>query len=218
MNDNEKQLKEILKVLEKEGILKNIIVIGSWCQLFYKNIFENFRSTIKTIDVDLFVPNPKSVTEKNGIISEFKNINYDIKQDIITNKTIFISNEGFRIEFLTILNRDYLTCVRLGSTGIYAESISSLDMYVGNYIEVNYYGIQVKVASPASYVLQKLLINNKRGEKAEKDIQSVKVVLWFIITSKKYFNELHSLFASLPKKWQKQIKETAEKNDINLCI
>ncbi len=218
MNDNEKQLKEILEVLEKEGILKNIIVIGSWCQLFYKNIFENFRSTIKTIDVDLFVPNPKSVTEKNGIISEFKNINYDIKQDIITNKTIFISNEGFRIEFLTILNRDYLTCVRLGSTGIYAESISSLDMYVGNYIEVNYYGIQVKVASPASYVLQKLLINNKRGEKAEKDIQSVKVVLWYIITSKKYFNELHSLFASLPKKWQKQIKETAEKNDIELFI
>lgn len=218
MNDNEKQLKEILEVLEKEGILKNIIVIGSWCQLFYKNIFENFRSTIKTIDVDLFVPNPKSVTEKNGIISEFKNINYDIKQDIITNKTIFISNEGFRIEFLTILNRDYLTCVRLGSTGIYAESISSLDMYVGNYIEVNYYGIQVKVASPASYVLQKLLINNKRGEKAEKDIQSVKVVLGYIVTSKKYFNELHSLFVSLPKKWQKQIKETAEKNDIELFI
>ena len=218
MNDNEKQLKEILEVLEKEGILKNIIVIGSWCQLFYKNIFENFRSTIKTIDVDLFVPNPKSVTEKNGIISEFKNINYDIKQDIITNKTIFISNEGFRIEFLTILNRDYLTCVRLGSTGIYAESISSLDIYVGNYIEVNYYGIQVKVASPASYVLQKLLINNKRGEKAEKDIQSVKVVLWYIITSKKYFNELHSLLASLPKKWRKQIKESAEKHDIELFI
>lgn len=216
MNDNEKQLKEILEVLEKEGILKNIILIGSWCQLFYKNIFENFRSTIKTIDVDLFVPNPKSVTEKNGIISEFKNINYDIKQDIITNKTIFISDEGFRIEFLTILNRDHLTCVRLGSTGIYAESISSLDMYVGNYIEVNYYGIQVKVASPASYVLQKLLINNKRGEKAEKDIQSVKIVLWYIITSKKYLNELNSLYLSLPKKWKKTIKENAKKNDIDL--
>ena len=218
MNDNEKQLKEILKVLETEGILKDIILIGSWCPLFYKTIFDNFDTTIRTTDVDFFVPNAKAIVEKNNVIKSLETIEYEISHDFLTRKTTFMSLSGFEIEFLTKLNRNHLACVRLGNTGIYAESISSLDVFERNYIEVNYYGIQVKVASPASYVLQKLSINSKRGEKAEKDIQSVKAVLGYVAVSKKYLDELHFLFISLPKKWQNQIKETAEKNDIDLCI
>lgn len=218
MNDNEKQLKEILKVLENEGILKDIILIGSWCPLFYKAIFDNFDALVRTTDVDFFVPNSKAIVQKGNVIKSLENINYEISHDFLTHKTTFVSLRGFEIEFLTKLNRNYLTCVRLGNTEIYAESISNLDIFIGNYVEVNYYGINVKVASPVSYVLQKLLISSKREGKAEKDIQSAKAVLGYITASKKYLDELHSLLASLPKKWQKQIKESAEKHDIELFI
>lgn len=217
MTENEQQLKNILLILQKEGVLENTILIGSWCLLFYKYIFENFNPTIRTSDIDFYVPNVKSVNEKQNLVRSLKTINFDPIYDILTNKTKFISPGGFELEFLTKLNRNNLPCVELGNTKIYAESISYLEIYSANYIEVNYEGVLVKVASPASYVLQKLLINQRRTpEKQVKDIESLKNVLSYIFASNKYTTELKELYESLPKKWKKAITETAKKNNIEL--
>ena len=109
-----------------------------------------------------------------------------------------------------------MRCIKLGNTGIYAESLAYTDIFSMNYIEVDYNDIKVKVASPASYVLQKLLINVERKQKAEKDIESIKEVLIFIKASKKAFAELIELFDSLPKSWQKKIQKVATSNSIEL--
>ena len=216
MLNNEKELKEILSVLNKEGILTNTILIGSWCLLFYKYVFEHFEPTVRTTDIDFFVPNPKAIKEKNGLINSLKEINYDLVRDTLTNKSTFISPDGFELEFLTKLNRSNLVCVKLGNTNVYAESISYLDIFVGNYIEVNFESINLKVASPSSYVLQKLLINEQRKAKSEKDMESIKNVLLYIGASRKFKNELKNLFDSLPRKWQKEILKTAKRNNIDL--
>ena len=95
MTENEKQLKEILTVLSNEGILKNVILIGSWCLLFYKYIFDNFEPTVKTTDLDFYVPDVKSVKEGSGLINSLKEINYDVVHDTLTHKSTFISPDGF---------------------------------------------------------------------------------------------------------------------------
>ncbi len=219
MTENEQQLKNILLVLQKEGFLDNTILIGSWCLLFYKHIFENFSPTIRTSDIDFYVPNVKSINEKDNLVKSLKMINFDPAYDVVTNKTIFISPGGFEIEFLTRLNRNNSPCVELGNTKIYAESISYLEIYSANYIEVNYDGVLIKVTSPASYILQKLLINQRRTpDKQEKDIESIKNVLSYIFASKKYAGELKELFESLPKKWKKKIIDTINQNDIKLVF
>lgn len=216
MIENEKQLKEVLDVLNKEGILTKSIIIGSWCLLFYKYIFENFEPTLRTTDIDFYVPNPKSIKANDSVISSLKDINYDMVHDSCTNRTSFISPEGFEIEFLTKLNRNQLPTIQLGNTGIHAESIPYVEIFAGSYIEVNYEGIIVKVASPASYVIQKLLINDDRKEKKEKDIESIKHVLFYVNVSRKYLDELVELYNSLPPKWKKKIDLVAKNNDINL--
>ena len=216
MVNEEKHLNEILNVLNDEGILKNTILIGSWCLLFYKDIFENFVPTIKTTDIDFCVPNPKSIKEKNNVIKSLNKIKYDIFQDTLTNKSTFISPDGFELEFLTKLNRNQLTCVRLGNTSIYAESLPYVDIFFGNYVEVEYGGMLIKIASPSSYVIQKLLINNQRKDKKEKDIESIKNVLMYIHTSKKYFEELRALYDTLPKKWKTEIDKVSNQNNIDL--
>lgn len=216
MFENENELKEILNVLNKEGFLPNTILIGSWCLLFYKYVFEHFEPTIRTTDIDFFVPNPKSIKEKNGIVNSLKEVNYDLVHDTLTNKTTFISPNGFELEFLTKLNRQNLVCVKLGNTDVYAESLSYVDIFVGNYIEANYDGIKLKVASPSSYVLQKLLINGQRKVKSEKDIESIKNVLLYIGASRKFKEELQNLFDSLPRKWKREILKVSKANNIVL--
>ena len=54
MTENEKHLNEIFKALEDSNILKDIILIGSWSLMFYREIFLNFKPTIRTVDVDFF--------------------------------------------------------------------------------------------------------------------------------------------------------------------
>lgn len=216
MIENENKLKELLEVLEKEGILYDIVLIGSWALLFYKQIFDDFEPLIRTTDIDFYVPNTKAIKETNNTIETLKEINYDIIVDLLTKKSTFISPDGFEIEFLTKLNRGSLTCVKLGNTGIYAESLPYVDIFSNNYIDVTFGGLILKVASPSSYVLQKLLISKARKNKQAKDIESVKHVLKYIKTSKKSVNELASLFSSLPLKWQKRILSVAKENGINV--
>ena len=216
MNENDKKLVELLTILHEENILKNIVLVGSWCLHFYQYIFENFEPTVRTTDIDFYVPSAKAIKERNGIIDSLKTINYDVIFDTMTHKTTFISPDGFELEFLTKTDRNKLTTIKLGNTNIYAETISYLDFFAGNYIEVDYYGFVVKVASPASYVLQKLLINDIRGEKKQKDIDSVVNVLFYLYVSRKYCDELEMLFDSLPKKWKKRILSNACLNNIDL--
>ena len=218
MENNEKQLTQVLKVLSEEGTLKDSILIGSWCLFFYKYIFDNFEPTIRTTDIDFLIPNPKSIKEKSGVIKALREINYDLMRDTLTNKSFFISPDGFEIEFLTKLNRDNIKCVKLGTTAIYAESLSYLDIFIGNYIEVNFNVIKLNVASPSSYILQKLLINDLRGKKQEKDIESIKHVLLYVNASKTFKEEIKKLFNKLPKKWKRKILNNCKNNSIHLDI
>lgn len=214
MKENETQLNEILKVLDNEGILKNVILIGSWCLLFYKYIFDGFRPIIRTTDVDFYVPNIHAIKEKTNLINSMKEINYDLISDTLTQRSTFISPDGFELEFLARLNRNRLSCIKLGDTGIYAESLPYIEIFSSNYITINFNNMSLNIASPSSYIVQKLLIINSRKEKKEKDIVSIKEVMTFIKASNKYKSELASLINSLPKKWKRLIKKNALENDI----
>lgn len=216
MIENEKNLKLILETLDNEGILKNVILVGSWSLLFYEKIFNSFEPELKTRDVDFYVPDIKKIKEKNNVIESFRLINFDISQDCLTNRSYFYSPDGFEVEFITKLTRDNLPSVKLGNTQIYAESISYVDIFNGNYIEMDYYGTKVNVVSPVTFVLQKLLINSARQDKSDKDISAVKNVLGHVKTSRKFSDELLEQYGSLPRKWRDKINQSAKENGIDL--
>lgn len=161
------------------------------------------------------MPNPKSIHERDNVINSFKKINYDVIYDALSNKTKFISPDGFSIEFLTKLNRNNLNVVELGKTKIYAESLSYVDIFGTNYIEICYNSLIVKVIHPAIYVFQKLLISDQRKDKADKDILSITELMKFINKSKNYSNELKVLFNNLPKSWKNKITKTIINNNLS---
>lgn len=59
MNDNGTKLADILQALNKDGLLQDIVLIGSWCLDFYKDLFEGFKPLVRTTDIDFYVPSPK---------------------------------------------------------------------------------------------------------------------------------------------------------------
>lgn len=208
-----KELFNILKAFDDNEFLSDIILIGSWCLIFYEHLFEGFKPTIRTTDIDFYVPHTKNADPKESTKS-LKSLNYDHIRDTLTSKSKFISPDGFEIEFITKLNRDNLSCVRLGKSGIFAEALSHVELYASNYIQCDYFGIKVNVASPAAFIIQKALINNKRGVKAEKDKEAIKYVASFVFLSHRDLEEFQSILNSLPKKWKKSIVSFFEDNGL----
>ena len=192
-----------------------MILIGSWCLSFYNSIFEGFVPSVRTTDIDFYVPNSKRANA-SSLSDQLRAINYDHFQDCLTNKSRFVSPDGFEIEFLAKLNKEGFSCVRLGSSGIYAESLSYVDIFETNYIEIMRNGHGIKIASPSAFVIQKILINDRRGSKAEKDAQAIDYVMTFISASQKSRAEFYEMFDKLPRKWRKAVVGYLGRRKINL--
>ena len=56
---------EILRRFNKTGLLKDFILIGSWCIVFYKDYFSNQpyinQAIIKTRDIDFLINLPSKI-------------------------------------------------------------------------------------------------------------------------------------------------------------
>ena len=213
--ENENKLNEIIQAFADAGFIGDVILIGSWCLGFYADVFEGFVPSVRTTDIDFYVPDSKRANA-TFLCNQLRAINYDHFQDTMTSKSRFVSPEGFEIEFLAKLNRDGLSCVRLGSSGVFAESLSYVDIFGSNYIELVRNGIKVKVASPSAFVIQKILINNRRGVKAEKDAQAIDYVLMFIGASHKSRAEFYELFDKLPLRWRRVIENYSKSRGVAL--
>lgn len=58
MNELKNELSTILGALSRHGLLKHLVLIGSWVLVVYEEYFRdrNYRPTIRTTDVDFLVP------------------------------------------------------------------------------------------------------------------------------------------------------------------
>lgn len=185
---------------------------------FYKEIFEDFIPPIATTDFDIFLPKISSI--KDGDINSLLiDMEYLRDDDYLSGKTKYFSKDGFEIEFLTLPDKTMEKVIRIKTIGIGAEALPKMKIITWNYITIKYDKYAINVPSPASYCLQKLLINkDRKEEKKKKDIDAVKYVLGYISVSKKYREEFIDSYNKSPKKWKKIIKETMLANDLNSLI
>lgn len=214
----EEKMLDIIAALDKSGLLKNCIISGSWAMFFYKDIFEGFIPPIATTDFDIFLPVVSKIKESN-INKLLIDLDYLRDDDSLTGKTKYFSKDGFEIEFLTLPDRTMNHVIKIPAIGIGAEALPKMMVATWNYITINYHGYEINVPSPASYCLQKLLINKERtNEKRIKDIDAVKYIFTFLFKSKKYKTEFITSYETSPKKWKKAIKETIDTYNLNSFI
>lgn len=213
----ENKMLDIINVLYKSGLLDKCIISGSWATFFYKEIFEGFLPPIATTDFDIFLPSVSKIKEGN-INKLLIDLDYLRDDDSLTGKTKYYSKDGFEIEFLTVPDKSMNNVIRIHSIGIGAEALPKMKVAEWNYITVKYNGYDVNVPSPASYCLQKLLINKERKpeSKKEKDLEAIKYILPFIKSSSKYSKEFEDSLSRCPKKWKKIIIQTAKENNVEI--
>ena len=206
----EKEMLDVLKALNEGGLLENCIISGSWAMYFFNFIFKDFEPPIATTDLDIFFPSVSKI-KKSNITLLLSELHYIREDDYLSEKTKYFSKEGFELEFLTLPDRTMRNVIDIKAINIGAEALPKMRPLTWNYITVDYNGIEVNIPSPVSYCLQKLLINKERSiSKQMKDINAVKYVMSFVNSSQKYRDEFIESYQSLPKKWQRAVKEAIE--------
>ena len=203
----------LIKALYNNKLLDNFILIGSWAEIFYQNNLVDFNCAIKTYDIDFLINHDK---RRTGNIREvLKNEGYIYKEDYLTFKSKFIKDE-LEVEFLDKINRNNDHISKNNNLNINVEHLEYLDILQDNYCAYWIDDIPINVPTPSAYVIQKIIINNDRNKKQEKDISAIMNVLNSIEKTPLEYKNFLDIFKNQSKKRQKKILSFWNKHNLDI--
>ncbi len=170
-------LEDLLKAMGSAGFFKDGILVGSWVFVLYGSIY-GVEYPIRTFDVDFAVP-PVLDPTRSG---------FDLEK-IITGRGYLpvteqsgwrkYTREGFGVEFITNRrgNRDGVDVIK--PLNITALRLPFLDLLFESPITVDLADFRLRVPSPESLFLHKLITSQRRIEttKAEKDLEQCRYLV-----------------------------------------
>jgi len=202
--------REVLRRLDQCGLLNNLILIGSWCLLLYKDYFQrsSYRAAIRTRDLDFLIPFPQRFTTKIDLHNLLRDLGFVINfkgQD----GWITFQHPDLIIEFLVPeRGRGTHKPVPVPDLGINAQSLRFLDFLVTDAIRVRFYDLAVRVPHPANFALHKLIIASRRqSDKGERDRSQAVQVLQALIKAGEEAT-IRARFSKAPAKWQTCIRKS----------
>ena len=201
---------EVLGRLDRSGILKNIVLVGSWCTLFYKDYFSDvdYRPVLKTRDMDLLVPQPAALKVKTDVAQLLKDLGF-VVGFTGTEGYIRLEHPELIVEFLVPeKGRGTDKPYALPQLGLNAQSLRFLEFLAQNTMTVMAEGITVTLPHPVNFALHKLVVTGRRRipEKQTKDKQAAVAVLNALIQKGQSALILET-FEAMPRRWQGMIKK-----------
>lgn len=207
---------EVLRRFQAVGLLKELILIGSWCQHFYRSYFAGLRytPTIRTRDMDFLVPVPLRIKNKVDVEELLRDEGF-----VVT----FSGDAGYMklmhpeliVEFLVPekgrgADRPY----PLPQLSMNAQPLRFLDYLLQNTIRIEAEGLKINVPHPAAFALHKLIISARRTneEKLLKDRKEALAVLTALVR-KGDAGEIKSMFDRLSAGWRKRVLDVLTETD-----
>jgi len=198
---------EVLRRFDKVGILKHVILIGSWCMPFYSNYFKDasYGLSLRTRDLDFFVPIPAHLKNKVDLAQLLEDLGF-IYEFVGEGYTKLVHPE-LAIEFLVSeRGRGSDKPFSLSAIGVNAQQLRYLDLLSRYVIRVNKEGFTVILPHPALFAFHKLIISSLRKEKSKSDkdkqeaIRTIKKLL-----SKDGSEVICRYFQVLSPSWRKKV-------------
>jgi hypothetical protein len=197
---------KVIEALHNRGVLKKLVLIGSWCTTYYRGMFENHDEipALRTSDIDFMIPSPHGISKKVNVHEILIQLGFDPNFQTMSGLVKY-EHPILDIEFLTPeLGKGQVQAYEIKPFSINAVGLRFLELLQRDIIEVSHNDIMIKIPSPESFALHKFIICHRRknDEKAKKDIVTAKAILDLCLNSKKHRKQLITIFSSLPGKWQ----------------
>lgn len=201
-------LLKVLNILQQQGVLKDLMVGGSWCLYFYKFFFcrKTAIATLRTRDIDFIVPEPKSLKAKIDLPELLKSLGFVID---FQGRAGFIRlvHPEFFIEFLVPeRGRPSNKAYPLPSLKVNAQPLRFLDVLHIKTIRVDFKGVKLTLPHPACFLLHKIIIYKRRPQKDKrlKEVEQIERLSTFL-QKQDNFRSVKRNFAKLHPKWQTRV-------------
>ena len=209
---------EILRRFNSAGVLRDFILIGSWCVYFYKDYFSNVpyidQATIKTRDIDFLINNPSGIRQEVNVPALLKDLGF--VTTIKGNKGyIKLDHPDLLLEFLVPeKGKGTDKPVHLPKLGMNAVALRFLSFLSTNTIKVKVENFYVTLPHPANFALHKLIIFQRRlkQDKAVKD-RNIAIEILKALIDKGESSIIKDVFNSIPKKWQARVLKGLNKSE-----
>jgi hypothetical protein len=151
---------KVLKKLDEEGALKDLILIGSWCAYFYKYYFGKTRYdfVLRTRDLDFLAVPPLRAKHKINIPELLGEMGFIVQFKGSQGVMQLIHPELF-VEFLVPeTGRGSEKPVVLPQFGVNAQPLRFLNFLTSDIIRLKCGDVTIRVPHPAYFALHKLII------------------------------------------------------------
>lgn len=206
---------EILRRFNKAGILKDMILIGSWSAYFYNEYFSGTdyldRAALKTRDIDFLIHDPAKIRHEVNVPDLLRDLGFVIVYKG-SKGYIKLEHPDLLLEFLVLeKGRGFDSPFPLPKLGINAVALRFLSFLSSNTIKVRIEDFYLTLPHPANFALHKLIIFQRRikQDKAEKD-KSIAIEILKSLIDKGEVSIIKQIFNSIPQKWQKKVMKGLE--------
>lgn len=207
MEEKYELLSAVLKELQEKGVLDGLVIVGSWCQYYYRILFDYAPEIplLRTLDIDFLVPNPSTFKAKVDVSELLNRLGFDSDFDYNTGLVKYV-HPDLEIQFLTpALGRAKDKPHEIKQLNINAESLTYMKMLQDYKFSMTHKGVTVWLPEPEAYTLHKILISIKRKDpaKKEKDLMAAINIGELCLEDETRRQRLKTIYAHLPKKWQR---------------
>lgn len=194
---------KFIKLLSDNDLLQHIELAGSWCEYLYaqSGYLPGFTAGIRTLDIDFLIKNLRKPSKKLSLAKIAEENGYLVDHDVLSGSTKIYTPDLMEIEFLIEQKGVGAEPVLKTNLGVTAQALRHLGILKSNSITINMFNMEISLPSPEAYVIHKIIINEQRGKKSEKDLQAIDG-LWPFLDQEK----VQKIIESLSKK-EKSIVE-----------
>jgi len=215
MCDQHDLVLEVLRRLHSSGVLRHLILIGSWCLPLYRQLLggSDPLPAIRTRDMDFLIPDPSGIPDIHDVPSLLRDIGF-LAVFRGQHGLLRLEHPDLMIEFLVPeRGRGSDRPLSVPQLKLNAERLRFLALLENGAVEVPVSGFPVTIPHPANFALQKLLISSRRGDpdKTQKDRDAAIAILHALLR-KSDSGGMVRVFETLPSKWRESILQVLRKS------
>lgn len=199
----------VLLSLNKAEVLRDIILIGGWCPLVYKEYFGNpvEISAQRTADLDILVPNPPRIHKEIDVSLILNKLGFDRKVSPLDGYEKYV-HPDLEVEFLTPeRGRGRERPYTIDKLHVNAQGLRYLDLIQSHVMETSFRRLLLNVPEPAVYVLHKFIVSDRRKKtfKKEKDIETARQIGEYLLEYENQRKKMREIYLGMPEKWKKDL-------------
>jgi hypothetical protein len=206
---------EVLRRLDRAGVLRGVVLIGSWCAYFYPDYFggKTTLSALRTRDIDFLIPTPPKLTGEIRMAELLEDLGFIADRQ--AEGYVRLSHPELIIDFLVAeKGRGADKPIAVKALGVNAQPLRFVSLLADDTVQVKSRGLTLTLPHPVNFALQKLIVSGRRADKdkgAKDRAQAIEVLR--IVIARGDGPSIREKYDKLPAGWRKAVAAALDETD-----